>query len=141
MKFQILWPVEDFTQENVLNNNSIVAKLNYKSFSMLFTGDIEKIAEEKILEEYKNSNILNSLILKSPHHGAKTSSTENFIKKVNPKAVLIGVGKDNKFGHPSKEVLDTYKNQNIKIYRTDENGEIFIKVDKKMRLKIQKFID
>ena len=108
---------------------------------MLFTGDIEEVAEKKILEEYKSSNILNSLILKSPHHGSKTSSSEKFIKAVNPKVILIGVGKDNKFGHPNKEVLDTYKNQNIKIYRTDENGEIKISVDKKARVKINKFIN
>lgn len=108
---------------------------------MIFTGDIEEVAEKKILEEYKNSNILNSLILKSPHHGSKTSSSEEFIKAVNPKVVLIGVGKDNKFGHPNKEVLDTYKNQNIKIYRTDENGEITIRINKKGRIWLNKMLN
>lgn len=65
---QILWAKKEQIQENVLNNNSIVAKLNYKNVSMLFTGDIEEIAEKQILEEYKNSNILNSTILKVGHH-------------------------------------------------------------------------
>lgn len=68
LKIQILWPKEEQIRENILNNNSIVAKLNYKNVSVLFTGDIEEIAEKDILSEYKNSNILNSIILKVGHH-------------------------------------------------------------------------
>lgn len=56
---------------NVLNNNSLVCKLKYKTFSVLFTGDIEQIAEKQILEEYKNLNILNSTVLKVSHHRFK----------------------------------------------------------------------
>ena len=90
-----------------MNNNSIVCKLHYKSFSMLFTGDIEEIAEKQILQEYKsNLNILNSTILKVGHHGSKTSSIEEFIGAVRPKIALIGVGKNNKFGHPNNEVIE-----------------------------------
>ena len=57
--------------ENVLNNNSIVCKLNYKDFSMLFTGDIEEIAEKTILKEYNNKNVFQSTILKVAHHRFK----------------------------------------------------------------------
>ena len=105
--FDILWPYnEKFINENTLNNNSIVCKLHYKNFSMLFTGDIEKIAEEEILKQYaKKLQILNSTVLKTAHHGSKTSSTQEFINRVNPKIALIGVGKDNKFGHPSEDVV------------------------------------
>lgn len=103
--FQILWPNEKQIQENILNNNSIVAKLNYKKFSMLFTGDIEEIAEKQILNEYKNSNILKSSILKVGHHGSKTSTIQSFLEVVNPKVALIGVGENNKFGHPNDDVL------------------------------------
>lgn len=88
-KIQILWPKIEQIQENILNNNSIVAKLSYKNFSMLLTGDIEEIAEKQILEEYKNSNILKSTILKIAHHGSKTSTTEEFLKFVNPQIALI----------------------------------------------------
>ena len=63
-----MWPKKIQIQENVLNNNSIVAKLKYKDFSMLFTGDIEAIAEKQIISEYKNTNILKSTILKVGHH-------------------------------------------------------------------------
>lgn len=83
-----------------------MARLLYKNFSILFTGDIEEIAEKQILEEYKNSNILRSEILKVAHHGSKTSSTQSFLEKVKPKIALIGVGKDNTFGHPNEGVLE-----------------------------------
>ena len=97
--------------ENVLNNNSIVCKLCYKNFSMLFTGDIEEIAEKRILQEYKdNLQLLNSTILKVAHHGSKTSSTKEFINVVKPKVALIGVGKNNKFGHPNEDVIKRLEN-------------------------------
>ena len=73
---------------------------------MLFTGDIEQVAEKAILNKYNESILLKSNVLKVAHHGSKTSTTEEFLKKVNPKIVLIGVGKDNKFGHPNDEVLE-----------------------------------
>lgn len=68
--FDVLWPSsKDKISDNVLNNNSLVCKLVYKEFSMLFTGDIEEIAEKEILKKYKNSsNIVNSTILKVGHH-------------------------------------------------------------------------
>lgn len=76
---------------------------------MIFTGDIEKIAEEKILEKYEKSNILRTTILKVAHHGSKTSSIEEMLNKINPKIALIGVGNDNKFGHPNNEVIERLK--------------------------------
>ena len=116
--FDILWPNKDnLISENVLNNNSIVCKLNYNNFSMLFTGDIEQIAEKQILQEYeKNLKFLNSTILKVAHHGSKTSSTQEFLDVIKPKLALIGVGENNKFGHPNDEVIRRLENmrcQNI----------------------------
>ena len=110
--FDILWPkVENQNLENELNNNSLVCKLNYKNFTMLFTGDIEHEAERKILNEYKNNTKkLNSTVLKVAHHGSNTSSTKEFINLVKPKIALIGVGKNNKFGHPNDEVIDRLVN-------------------------------
>ena len=75
--FDVLWPSSDnVISKNILNNNSLVCKLGYKSFSMLFTGDIEEIAEKTILEKYKETNVLKSTILKVAHHGSKSSSTK-----------------------------------------------------------------
>lgn len=108
----ILWPNNsNFVSENVLNNNSIVLKLSYKNFSMMFTGDIEKIAEKQILKEYSdNLEVLNSKVLKVAHHGSKTSSIDEFIEVVKPKITLIGVGENNNFGHPNDEVITRLEN-------------------------------
>lgn len=128
----ILWPTEQLEiSDNALNNNSIVAKLVYKNFSVLFTGDIEEVAEKEIVNRYKNSAILKSTVLKVAHHGSKTSSTQEFLNVVNPKYALIGVGKNNNFGHPSDITIQALKNRNCNIYRTDENGEISINMNRK----------
>ena len=129
--FETLWPDENSViSENNINNNSLVLKMMYGKFSILFTGDIENMAEQRIISKYKN-NALNSTILKVPHHGSKTSSSEMFLKKVNPKYAIIGVGINNKFGHPSQSVIETLNKMNVEIYRTDLMGEIIIKSDGK----------
>ena len=106
--FEILWPKESkIITENSLNNNSIVCKLHYRNFSMLFTGDIEELAEKNILEEYKNNKqLLKSTVLKVAHHGSITSSSKEFIEAVQPQISLIGVGNNNKFGHPNSNVIN-----------------------------------
>lgn len=133
-KLDILYPPEELEYDD-LNNNSIVAKLTYNKFSILFTGDIEK-SEKNLLDMYKNKE-LESNIIKISHHGSKTSSSEEFIKEVNPKIALIGVGMNNKFGHPNKEVIERLENINCKIYRTDEMGEITMDVNKVGKIKIE----
>ena len=105
---------------------------------MLFTGDIEEIAEKQILTEYKDSKVLNSTILKVGHHGSKTSSTQEFLEAVKPKIALIGVGEHNTFGHPNERVIQRLQQYGTKIYRTDKNGEISIKIDKKCYYRIKK---
>lgn len=105
MKIEILYPDNEKIVENAKNNNAIVCKVIYENISMLFTGDIEKEAEEKILNMYGKEK-LESTILKVAHHGSKTSSTLEFVNAVNPKVALIGVGENNKFGHPNDEVLE-----------------------------------
>ena len=141
--FDILWPnSREAINENVLNNNSMVCKLTYKSFSMMFTGDIEKVAEESILKKYKNNKkMLNADVLKIAHHGSKTSSTMEFIEAVSPKYAVIGVGKDNKFGHPSDITIKNLKSKEISIYRTDMMGEITMKVNKQKGILIGKMIN
>lgn len=105
--FHILWPIEKQIEENILNNNAMVMKLQYKDFSMLFTGDIEEIAERKILDTYKNQlDILKATVLKVAHHGSKSSSIEAFLKATGSKLAVIGVGENNMFGHPSNVVLE-----------------------------------
>lgn len=127
----ILWPSDNSkVSENILNNNSIVAKINYNKVSILFTGDIEEKAEKEILLKYKiNENILKANILKVAHHGSKSSSSEEFLERVSPDIAIIGVGKNNKFGHPNKEVINNILKYKTEIYRTDKDGEIKVKTD------------
>ena len=112
------------TDTSDLNNSSIILKLTYKKTSYLFTGDATNITEKKILNKDIKSDVL-----KIGHHGSKYSSTENFIKKVNPKYAIISVGKENKYGHPNIETINLLKKYNIKTYRTDELGTILLTSD------------
>lgn len=136
----VLWPYKNnIIYENSINNNSLVCKIVYKNFSILCTGDIEKIAEKAILSKYKeNLDILKSDVLKVAHHGSKTSSTLEFLNAVEPKYAIIGVGENNKFGHPSNNTIQNLKMKDVEIYRTDEMGEIVITTDGK-KVKIKKF--
>ena len=138
--FYVLWPDStNVISQNSINNNALVCKLYYKNFTMLFTGDIENEAEKMMIYKYKDTNFLSSSVLKVAHHGSKTSSIQSFIELVNPKIALIGVGKNNNFGHPSSEVLDRLENCGAKIYRTDENGEITIIVNDEIKNILYKF--
>ncbi len=104
--FDVLWPnSKNVISQNNINNNSLVCKMVYKNFSMLFTGDIEEIAEKAIVEKYEDTSTLKSTILKVAHHGSKSSSMQEFLNVAQPKVALIGVGKDNTFGHPNDRVL------------------------------------
>ena len=134
VKLDILYPQQELEYKD-LNNNSIMAKLTYNSFSILFTGDVEK-AEDNILNSYRDVD-LKSTVLKLAHHGSKTSSSKEFLEAVKPKIALIGVGENNKFGHPSPEVLQRLNDINCKIYRTDKMGEITIYVNGRGKIKIK----
>lgn len=129
LDINILWPSKAFyIDANEINNNSIVCKLVYKKFSILFTGDIEEAAEKSICNLYDKE--LESTILKVGHHGSKTSSSEDFIVKTRAKYALIGVGKNNRYGHPSDIIIDRLKKYGYTIYRADENGETDFSVDR-----------
>lgn len=136
----ILWPNEDSLKNMDLNDNSIVAKINYKETTILCTGDISQDVEKILLDTYKN-NVLEADILKVAHHGSNTSSSIEFLEEVKPKISLIGVGKNNKFGHPTEEVIESLKKVGSKIYRTDESGEINIFIDEKGRIKLKRFLE
>lgn len=115
-------------QYNDLNNSSIVFKMTYGETSFLFTGDIEKEAEKDILSSDK---YIKSDVLKVAHHGSKTSSTEEFLKKVDPKISVIQVGLNNEYGLPSDSVIKRLMEITSELYRTDENKEIIIYSDGK----------
>lgn len=112
------------TDTSDLNNTSIVLKLTYQDISILLTGDATSETEKKIL----NKDI-NSTVLKVGHHGSKYSSTESFLKKVNPKYAIISVGKNNIYNHPATTTINKLEKLNTKIYRTDQDGTILLETN------------
>ena len=135
LKFETLHPGKNFISENAMNNNSLVLRLDFFNTSLLFTGDIEAIAEQELVSKCKLK--LDVDILKVGHHGSNTSSIESFLGAVSPNIALIGVGADNKFGHPGEEVIKRLKERKVNIFRTDLNGEITIEINKERNLKIK----
>lgn len=135
---EILHPKEgSYIEESPQNNNSLVLMLCYGDVKILFTGDIEKQAEELLLKDITE---LDADVMKVAHHGSSTSSTEEFIESVNPAVAVISVGSNN-FGHPSDTVLDLFESKNIEVVRTDRCGAIVLKTrgeDIKLNTEIKK---
>jgi competence protein ComEC len=128
----ILAPSEPFftkdkmgTGGNEANANSIVARLDYGSFSMMLAGDAEEQTEHRLLTKELE---LRSRVLKIGHHGSKYASSADFLKRVQPEVAIVSCGAWNRYGHPSQAVLDRLRaaNANVKLYRTDLQGEITI---------------
>ena len=131
----ILYPFENLSGQEFknLNDSSIVARLVFNQKSFLFSGDIYKSIENKLIE---NKIFLDSDVLKISHHGSKTSSSADFLEKVTPEIAVISVGKDNSYGHPHQEVLETLNKYAIKVLRTDQSEDIKIISDgKSLQLK------
>ena len=102
-----------------LNDTSLVLKMSYNNTCVLFMGDASSNVEKNLL----NKDI-DCQVLKVGHHGSRYSSSDEFIKKVNPTYGIIMVGKDNKYGHPTKKALDILNKYKVTIHRTDEEGTI-----------------
>ena len=119
---------KDYGNEND-NSSVIYTELNNHKF--LFMGDVGVEVEDDLIEKY---NLHDIDVLKVGHHGSRTSSGKKFINEIEPKYSIISVGKNNRYGHPNKEVLNTLNNS--KIYRTDQDGSIMFKI-KNNKLKIE----
>ena len=119
---------KEYDNEND-NSNVIYTELN--GYKFMFMGDASTTNEREILNKY---NLPNIDVLKVGHHGSKTSSGKEFIGEINPKYSIISVGKNNRYGHPNKEVLDNLEDS--KIYRTDMDGSIMFRI-KNNKLKIE----
>lgn len=128
--FKVLSPTQDMVKAGgEMNGNSIVGQLLFGSFSLLLTGDVEAEGETAMVKAYGSA--LKSDVLKAAHHGSKTSSSKAFLQAAAPAAVLISVGRDNEYGHPHKNIVNRYEKQQMKIYRTDQNGTITLRSDGK----------
>lgn len=108
------------------NDYSIVTKLQYKNTSFIFTGDAEKPSEDEMI---KRGYDLSANVLKVGHHGGSTSTSEEFLNKINPQYAVISVGKGNDYGHPHKEAVERLNKKGINILRTDEMGTIVLVSD------------
>ncbi len=125
----ILFPDRDVFDWST-NDGSIVAKLIYGKTSIMLSGDATTKTEKIILGE-NSASTLHSTILKVGHHGSRTSTSDSFVKAVSPIYAVISDGKDNKYGHPHQDTLDTLSSFGAQIFRTDLLGAIIMKSDGK----------
>lgn len=116
LNIYFLAPTDDYYED--LNNYSAVVMLKFKDNSFLFTGDAEELSENEITGNIKAD------VLKVGHHGSSTSTSKNFLEKVNPQFAVISVGKDNSYGHPHDTTIKKLNSNGITILRTDELGTI-----------------
>lgn len=121
-KIKCIYP-ETTTTASDKNDYCTVLSVKNKTSKILLTGDISKEIEEKIKDDIEE----NYTVLKVAHHGSNYSSSEKFLKKVNPKYSIISVGKNNSYGHPGNETMERLRKQGGVIYRTDEKGGITIR--------------
>lgn len=121
-KIKCIYP-ETTTTASDKNDYCTVLSVKNKTSKILLTGDISKEIEEKIKDDIEE----NYTVLKVAHHGSNYSSSEKFLKKVNPKYSIISVGKNNSYGHPGNETIERLRKQGGVIYRTDEKGGITIR--------------
>ena len=118
--------VEDWQRQKVRNDDSLVIELRFGQLSMLLTGDIGREVEQALLPAL---DLLPTVVLKSPHHGSATSSSEDFIRTLRPRVVLIGCGRANPYGHPVPRVMARYEGAGAEVFRTDLHGQIELTTD------------
>jgi competence protein ComEC len=128
LKVRVLGPPKTLPWDEP-NNNSMVVQAQYGKIKFLFTGDIEEDAEYELV--IRQGPVLESTILKVPHHGSRTSSMPELLDYVKPEVAVISCGRMNRFRHPSKKTLDRYEEYKIPVYRTDTQGSIRIVTDGK----------
>lgn len=120
---KIIAPVNDYED---LNNYSIVCKFTHDSNTFLFCGDIEKEAEDDILDSGAD---ISAKVIKVPHHGSSTSSKKAFLKAVGGTYAVVEVGNDNSYNHPNDKVMKRYDAMNYKRLQTNIFGTIIFESD------------
>ncbi len=119
LTMEILWPREETREDYSENNRSLVGLLRYKDYRILLTGDLEGEGEAQLAGDLDRVHMV-----KVPHHGSPTSSSQEFLEALRPKYGIIPVGRNNMYGHPSPEVVERYKEVGTSLYRTDRDGLI-----------------
>lgn len=124
--FTYVYPSEG---DYVGNDSSLVLFMKTSGPSFLFTGDMEEVGEKQFLQDYEKSDF-GRIILKAGHHGSKTSSSESFIGALRPELTIFSAGRNNRYGHPHRDVLETFEKFGFKTMSTAENGSIVVTVKK-----------
>ena len=133
LDFTVLAPISNTYEDT--NNYSIVLKLDYGNTSFVFTGDAEAQSEKEILQKFDES-ILKCDVLKAGHHGSSTSNSKKFVKTLSPDYAVISCELNNSFGHPHKEILALFNENNINVLRTDlESSIVFVSDGNKVSVK------
>ncbi|QUI23885.1 DNA internalization-related competence protein ComEC/Rec2 [Vallitalea pronyensis] len=127
VSMEAIYPTKNTQRYKNNNAYSLVLAIDYRGFRSLLTGDIEEEAEELLHQKLADS--LQSDIIKVPHHGSRTSSSEKFVHHVNPAIAIISAGRDNVYGHPHQDIIDRYKELGVSLYHTAEDGAVMIKTD------------
>jgi len=127
VRVEVLHPQRpDWERQEVRNADSVVIELRWREVSFVFTGDIDRETEAAIVPLLEPSPLR---VLKVPHHGSNTSSSEGFVRAVQPDVAVISLGRSNPFGHPSPLVLERYEHAGSRLFRTDRDGAITIDTD------------
>lgn len=122
-KVEMIAPNKDSYKN--LNNYSVVLKITYGNRELLFMGDAEEESEKEITADVKSD------VIKIGHHGSNTSSSIDFVRRVNPEYAIISVGENNKYNHPNLEIINRWQSLGATIFRTDINGTIIVTTDGK----------
>lgn len=143
VRFKVVWPTREFTSPSAdadppllisgegrvnLNDYSIGGILSYGEFDVLLTGDADERVEDDMLVAGRLREVE---VLKVPHHGSKTGMTEEWLEMASPELAIISVGRNNRYGHPREEAIKLLRDRDIKVLRTDEDGDVEIITDGK----------
>ena len=118
--------VEDWERQKVRNDDSLVLELRWRDISILLTGDIGRIPERTLAQTIPPARVR---VVKIPHHGSLTSSSEDFVRALQPQVAVVSTGRSNHFGHPVPEVLERYRVVGAEIFRTDRDGAVIVETD------------
>jgi competence protein ComEC len=118
--------VQEWERQKVRNDDSLVLELRWRDISILLTGDIGRIPERTLAQTIPAAKVR---VVKIPHHGSLTSSTEEFVRAIHPQIAVVSAGRSNHFGHPVADVLERYRAIGAEIFRTDRDGAVVLDTD------------